>query len=133
MRVKNYYFISPKEELLGLLSNMDELSIDTLSQNQLWESEEGGKSLWSLEDYAARVKLSFLINLRTEYAGTDGIVHILSKGKISVSLFDKYWSIEPILFTNAVGEVPERVLLQSETEFSGLPCVDEWLSRMIKP
>ena len=54
------------------------------------------------------------------------------KDKISLSLFDSYWSIELTQLTGAVEEIPEKVLSQSEVNFSGKPYVDEWLAKMIK-
>ncbi len=111
---------------------MDVLSRETLDHDQLWESSEGGKSMWSEDDYIARAKLAFLIYLRLEFKGAKGIDQLFFEEKISVALFDKYWDIRFIELSGAVEEISNAILDSSELGFSGIPLVDEWLKSTIR-
>lgn len=132
MRTKSYYIIQPNGDLIKYLSHVDALSREALDHDQLWESSEGGKSMWSKEDYATRAKFAFLINLRNEYCGARGVDQIFSEEKISVELFDKYWSIRSIELAVAVDEISNVILDSNELEFSGMDLVDEWLRATIR-
>lgn len=126
MRVKAYYLIRLKS---GALSgtDIDESSWEALSNPQLWESPEGGKNLWSPDDFMMRSKLAFLINLKQEFKGSEGVDRIFRDRKISLNLFDQYWDIERLQLTGSAEEVPDGSLDRSEIELSGYSRVDEWL------
>lgn len=129
MRMEKYYLIRPRKNLLEMLGNLDELSKGALEDSGLWMSNEGGKTLWSREDYIARVKLTFLMNLRLEYRGVAGVESVLSPNAISLALFDKFWDIESLDLLGDVEEIPSNAFDHDEVALSGLPNVDDWLVR----
>lgn len=61
-----------------------------------------------------------------------GVDQIFSEEKISVELFDKYWSIRSVELAAAVEEISNVILDSNELEFSGMDLVDEWLKATIR-
>lgn len=132
MRTNSYYLVRPKSSLVQLTTDMDELSRDVLRESQLWQSPEGGKSLWTLEDYALRAKLAFLIYLKTEYRGAPGVDLVLSGAKIGGALFDSHWEIEPLELKGDVNEISISLLDRAEVDLSGQEIVDSWLQGRVR-
>lgn len=131
MRYSTFYLITPKSELIALTSSFEEGTQSLFTDEQLWENNEGGRSSWSLEGYKAKSKLAFMINMIGEYAGLPELEVIFPNGKISIELFDKFWSIKRYELQGNTIEVETRSIPKEAIDFTGLPDVDSWMSELV--
>lgn len=131
MRVRYYYLVTPNSDILSLTNEMDMVAIETMLKPQLWESDEGGRGDWSTDDYIAKAKIAFLTNLKTENSASYFVRRLLS-GKISINIFDRFWTIERVELAGNTNEFSECTLSLDEIEFCGNPVVDEWMASIAK-
>ena len=127
MRHSVFYLITPKPELLTLVSSFDEGTRSLFADEQLWENNEGGKSSWTIEGHEAKSKFAFLVNMCREYEGLAELERVIPKSKISIELFDKYWSIKRYEAQGNTEEAEVKAIPKENVQLTGMPDVDNWL------
>jgi hypothetical protein len=129
VRSKSYYLVTPNKALYLREREFDNALWEYLKNPQLVESVAGSKSSWSENDYYARAKYTFLINLFSERLTDEEVNHLFGSSKINLSLFDEYWTIQYIEVGANTEEIEDSSIDKSCIELSGLELIDSWLSR----
>ena len=132
MALTMHYVIRPRAELRAAfpaqLSALAEFCLAT----RLWTRPMPDRTTWHSEDYAAHLKLLFLGLLHTECRGEPDYGLLVPDARLSLSLFDRWWSLEQHLLDYSVSECesalsPEAIHALAET---GLPSVDHWVRNL---
>ncbi len=143
MRYESLYIIRPAETLKRQLKQADPDIALLLERSYLWTKSEGGRTVWTEQDYAAQVKLLFLLKLWADYvidAGEDKSLReyledLLGGPPFSEELFDQWWMLERFDGVDESFEaVEERLGLEQPYLLanSPLPRVEAWLSGLEK-
>jgi hypothetical protein len=127
-----FYLIEPRPELAAQLQGRTDPDFaEILTEPVLIRNREGGRSFWTTDDHAIKVKLLFLTRLR-EYsplASDEDAMRILESPRISVGLFDKWWVIRPFgIEDDTEGMLAYLRPLLGKVDPSGNPRVDGWLA-----
>src|SRR3954447_22434105 len=96
MRFYAQYLIEPRPELAAWLCGRVEPDLaDILLEPAVLVNPEGGRSVWMPQDHALTVKLVYLASLRqyTPLETDAGFEAALGSTRISVGLFDRWWTL----------------------------------------
>jgi hypothetical protein len=143
MRFCTYYIIRPTERLRERLERCDPDVAVLLGEPVLWSKWEGGRTVWTPQDYEAQVKLLFLAHLRSEYLVGDGnkselrdlLEELLGKPPFDLRVFDRWWTLERFEGINESFEDVEKLLGVEGLKLLAKPqstLVAAWLTDMTK-
>jgi len=130
MRSEILYFIEPKPELFRALDGIDEDMRNIFTEEVVFKGNESDRSSWSKGDYVQRAKLSFLIDLHSEYSESIEYRQILGNGKLTIETFDKLWSIKRYGISANVEEIDD--ISENEISLTGNKNIDFWLKSKMK-
>jgi len=129
MRYQVLYIIRPKPELLDALKNISEEMHNIFSEEVVLKGNESDRCSWKKEDYVARAKLYFLIELHAEYSEAEDYKALLGMGKLTLSTFDTWWTLNRYEISGDVDEVAH--IEPSKISLTGNKNVDGWLASQI--
>ncbi len=131
MRYTAFYIIRPRERLLQKLSE-ETSSILELSEPVLWTNEQGGRSVWSKNDYVQALKYLFVANVKN-LLPKHLIQNVFGDLPITVMSFDAWWRMECFdgfdeTFENAIEELRVTPIFK-ELAFVDNPIIKGFLKR----
>jgi len=134
-RIVSYYLIQPRLELAEWLRPRTEPDVvDLLTGRQLVTNDEFvGRTFWRDEENLLRVKLLFVANLRDfiPLKDDESCEAILGSREISVSLFDRWWTIEALELEGNVNDFMGQLQRSlPSVQPTGNSVVDEWLREL---
>lgn len=130
MRSEVIYFIEPKPELLRAVEGIDATMSDIFTEEVVLKGNESDRSSWTKDDYVERAKLSFLIDLHSEYSGAEEFKSLLGTDKLSISFFDKFWSVRRREISMNVEEIDD--VSSNDISLTGNKNIDGWLQAKMK-
>lgn len=130
MRSEVLYFIEPKPELFRAVEGIDESMRNIFIEEVVFKGNESDRSNWTKDDYVQRAKLSFLIDLHSEYSESIEYKELLGMDKLSISTFDRLWSIKRREISADVEEIDD--VAADDISLTGNQNIDAWLKSKIK-
>src|SRR5438874_1170964 len=103
-----FYLIEPRPELRQhLRDRTDPDFADILLESILIRNREGGQTVWMPDNYANKIKLLYLARLReyTPLMGDEDAERLLGSSRVSVWVFDRWWSIRRLEVENDADEL----------------------------
>ena len=131
MRLYAQYLIAPRAELSAWLGGrVDPDLTDILLEPDVLVNPEGGRSVWMPQDHALTVKLVYLASLRqyTPLESDAGFESALGSPRISVGLFDRWWTLRLLPGSDSTESLLQFVAKHLDSvERTGNELVDSWL------
>jgi len=125
------YLIEPRPELAAWLCGRVEPDLaDILLEPAVLVNPEGGRSVWMPQDHALTVKLVYLASLRqyTPLETDAGFEAALGSTRISVGLFDRWWTLRLLPGSDNTESLRQFVVKHlGSVERTGNELVDSWL------
>lgn len=126
MRSETIYIINPKNELIEHLSKTEKDVFDIFTEEVVLKDLESDRSSWRRDDYLIRAKLSFLIELYNEYCDIVEFKTLFGEGKLTLSIFDKWWLVSRLEVSREVNEVDS--VDTDILPLTGNKNVDNWIN-----
>ncbi|MFO0646941.1 MAG: hypothetical protein U0326_11940 [Polyangiales bacterium] len=135
MQVDTFYLIEPRPNLAHhLIGRVETDMAELLLEPVLLQNREGGVSDWDRESQCLRVKITFLSSLRQyEPIETDeAFAAVFGSAKLSVALFDCWWSIRGFRVDDTVEHMQNWVSRCGRSiEPTGNPVTDRWIGWVV--
>lgn len=135
MRVDTFYLIEPRPNLAPhLVGRVEPDFAELLLEPVLLQNREGGVSDWNRESHCLQVKITFLSSLKQyEPIETDeSFAAVFGSAKLSVALFDCWWSIRGFRVDDIVEHMQNWVKHSGRSiEPTGNPVTDQWIKWVI--
>jgi hypothetical protein len=127
MMFTRFYLIRARPTLADCSSIDPDFAKSLVNETAIFNSDEGGRSAFTAEDHLAKVKLLFLMYVKTSYDE-----RYVDRIPLSVEFFDQWWTTEIIKDWVAQQEVLDQVARDviDGVVPTGRPLVDAWFKRL---
>jgi hypothetical protein len=126
-----FYVIEPRPEFRQHLWGRTEPDFaDILLESVLIRHREGGRTTWRLANYEAKIKLLYLARLReyTPLAADEDAERLLGSARVSVPVFDRWWSIRQMEVEDDAEELVGFLrLMRARVDLPDDELVVDWL------
>jgi hypothetical protein len=127
-----YYLIEPRPELAARLrERCDADFAEALLEPELFSNDEADRSSWRNADHVLLIKLLYLARIReyTPLASNADASRILDSDRISIDVFDQWWTIRRLTFEGSAHALRDylRPPISGNIVRTGNALVDSWL------
>jgi hypothetical protein len=135
-RVDAFYLIEPRPGLRPhLVGRVDADFASILLDCVLIRNQEGGRTIWTSESHAAKVKLLYVARLR-EYdpliADADA-ERVLGISRVDTEIFDKWWSMRRFVVEEDAAKIEEFIrLVKNKVDVPQDGLVAHWFAKLLE-